>query len=283
MSTAVLKISCPDRKGIVAEVCQILADCSANIIDAQQHREELDEQFFMYVKFDCSELNCDRSILETRLKAKSELIGFNWSVSFKDEKKRLAIMVSKYDHCLYDLLLKHKYGELDVDIALILSNHPDLKATAEHFNVPYHHIPRNKDNREEADQAAVDLFQKEKVDFVAMARYMQILTPTLINAYPNKIINVHHGFLPAFKGAKPYHQAYAKGVKLIGSTSHYANEELDMGPIIDQVTVPVTHAHSAEDMVRAGRDMENRVLSNAVKAHASDRIIVYKGRAIIFD
>ena len=283
MSQAVLKISCPDRKGIVAEVCQTLADCSANILDAQQHREDLDDQFFMYVKFDSSELNCERDILRTRLQAKAELIGFEWELNFTDEKKRLAIMVSKYDHCLYDLLLKNKYGEIDADVALIMSNHPDLEATAKHFNIPFYHIPRNKDNREQADQQAVNLFAEQKIDFVAMARYMQILTPILINAYPNKIINVHHGFLPAFKGAKPYHQAYAKGVKLIGATSHYANEELDMGPIIDQETVRVNHSYSAENMVQQGRDIENRVLARAVKAHAADRIIVYKGRTIIFD
>jgi formyltetrahydrofolate deformylase len=282
MKTAVLKINCPDRKGIVAEVCQIIAECSGNIIDAQQHREELNSHFFMYVRFDVADKNCDKCELELKLKEKSDELGFTWEISYSDQKKRMAIMVSKYDHCLYDLLLKHKYGELDTNVALVMSNHPDLKSVADHFGIPFYHIPRTKENREEADREAVKIFQEQKVSFVVMARYMQILTPILLNAYPNKVINVHHGFLPAFKGAKPYHQAYAKGVKLIGATSHYANEELDMGPIIEQETERVTHSFSAEDMVTTGRDIENRVLATAVKAHAEDRIIIFEGRTIIF-
>ena len=233
MKTAVLKINCPDRKGIVAEVCQIIAECSGNILDAQQHREDLDDQFFMYVRFDIADKNCDKCELEFKLKEKSDKLGFDWEISYSDEKKRMAIMVSKYDHCLYDLLLKHKYGELDADVALILSNHPDLESVAKHFGVPFYHVPRTKENRIEADRKALEIFEQENVSFIVMARYMQILTPLIINTYPNKVINVHHGFLPAFKGAKPYHQAYAKGVKLIGATSHYANEDLDMGPIIE--------------------------------------------------
>ena len=278
-----MKINCPDRQGIVAEVCMTIANCNGNIIDAQQHREDLDQQFFMFVRFEINELSCSRTELEIRIQKKSEDIGFRWTLSYSDVPKRMAIMVSKYDHCLYDLLLKHKYGEIQADIPLIMSNHADLETVAKHFNVPFFHIPRTRANRVEADQKALDLFKEHGITFAVMARYMQILTPIILDAYPNKIINVHHGFLPAFKGAKPYHQAYAKGVKLIGATSHYANEELDMGPIIEQETERVSHSYSALDMVRIGRDIENRVLITAVKAHTEDRIIVYKDRTIIFE
>jgi formyltetrahydrofolate deformylase len=195
----------------------------------------------------------------------------------------MAIMVSKYDHCLYDLLLRHKYGELDFVIPLIISNHPDLAGVAAHFDVPYFHIPRSKENRDEADRQALSLCSEHRVDFIALARYMQILTPIVIDAYPNRIINVHHGFLPAFKGAKPYHQAYERGVKIVGATSHYATEDLDMGPIIAQETERVHHGYGPDDMIRIGRSLETRVLAAAVKAHAEDRIIVFKGRTIVFD
>jgi formyltetrahydrofolate deformylase len=192
-------------------------------------------------------------------------------------------MVSKYDHCLQDLFSRHQYGELNADIALVVSNHPDLRSLAEDFNTPYFHVPVNKDNKAESEKATLKLFEEHQVDFVVLARYMQILTPLVLGRYPNKIINIHHGFLPAFMGAKPYHQAYEKGVKIIGATAHYANEDLDMGPIISQETVHVNHSHSAEDMRRLGRDVEKQVLARAVNAHIEDKIMFYNNRTIVFD
>jgi len=280
---AVLKIHSDDKPGIVASVSRLIFETGGNILDAQQHLEELDNQFFMYIHFDTGSSAKDRSEFERRLAQMAGANDFVWSLDYRDRPKRMAIMVSKYDHCLYDLLLRHKYGELDIDIPLIVSNHPDLAGVADHFGIPYYHVPRSKENREEADKQALDLFRANAVDFVALARYMQIITPILLDAYSYQVINVHHGFLPAFKGAKPYHQAYEKGVKIVGATSHYANEDLDMGPIIAQETERVHHGFSPEDMIRIGRGLESKVLAEAVKAHSEDRIIVFRGRTIVFD
>jgi len=279
---AVLTLNCVDKSGIVADVTRLIYEVGGNIMDAQQHREELDSQFFMFIKFDIANLNCTRQELNEEFQSLADKYEMSWSLNFSDKKKRLAIMVSKYDHCLYDLLLRHRYGELDSEVALIISNHLDLEHVADHFGIPYFYIKRDKTNREEADKKALELLQSHKTDFVAMARYMQILTPVLLDAYPNKVINVHHGFLPAFKGAKPYHQAYEKGVKLIGASSHYATIELDMGPLIEQETEHVDHTYCVDDLVRLGRNIESKVLAEAVKAHCEDRIIVYKNRTIVF-
>jgi formyltetrahydrofolate deformylase len=280
---AVLKINCRDQPGVVAGVAQMIFESGGNILDAQQHKEALGDQFFMYVKFDISDLGMSRQEFDRRLATFASEHEYYWSISYSDHRKRLAVMVSKYDHCLYDLLLRHKYGELDVDIPLIISNHPDLEHVGQHFGVAYHHIPRSRENREEADRQALELCRDSEIDFIALARYMQILTPVLLDEYPSQIINVHHGFLPAFKGARPYHQAYEKGVKIVGATSHYATEDLDMGPIIAQETERVHHGYSPADMTQIGRGIESRVLASAVKAHAEDRIIVFEGRTIVFD
>ena len=279
---AVLTLNCVDKSGIVADVTRLIFEVGGNIMDAQQHREELDSQFFMFIKFDIANLNCTRQELNEEFKTLAVKYEMSWSLNFSDKKKRLAIMVSKYDHCLYDLLLRHQYGELESEVALIISNHLDLENVAEHFGIPYFYIKRDKSNREEADKKALDILNSHKTDFVAMARYMQILTPTILDSFPNKVINVHHGFLPAFKGAKPYHQAYEKGVKLIGASSHYATVELDMGPLIEQETAHVDHTYCVDDLVRLGRNIESKVLAEAVKAHCEDRIIVYKNRTIVF-
>ena len=279
---AVLKINSQDRPGIVASVSTLIFEAGGNILDAQQHREELDDQFFTYIKYDIAGLLESRTRFDERISLLAEENGFTWSLTYSDRRKRMAIMVSKYNHCLYDLLLRHMYGELAVDIPLIISNHPDLENVADHFGVPYHCIPRSADNREAADEQALALCEENEVDFVTMVRYMQILTPVLLNAFPDRIINVHHGFLPAFKGARPYHQAYEKGVKIVGATSHYASEDLDMGPIIAQETEKVNHGYSPADMIQLGRSIESRALAAAVKAHVEDRIIVFKGRTIVF-
>ncbi len=283
MATAVLKLHCEDTKGIVYHVAKFIFEHGGNILESQQHQEPLNNRFFMRVHFDLADLNCTRQQLRSDWEPVSQKFNMETDLTFSDDRKRIAIMVSKYDHCLYDLFLRHQYGELNADIALVVSNHPDLESVSFNFKVPYFYIPVTKANKQEAEQKAVELFRQHQVDLIALARYMQILTPTLLEAYPNRIINVHHGFLPAFVGAKPYHQAYEKGVKMIGATSHYATEELDMGPIIEQETIRVTHAHDPKDMVRLGRDIEKKVFAHAVKQHLEDRIIVYKNRTIIFD
>lgn len=280
--TATLILHCRDVPGIVYRVSRFLFERGANIIHAQQHAEGLDEQFFMRVHFDCSAIRCTRSEMRRELAELAAEFGMETRLRYSDERHRMAILVSKYDHCLYDLLLRHRYGEINADLALVISNHPDLEPVAASFGVPFIVQPVTPETREAAEEVILSHLKSHHVDFVVLARYMQILTPRFIRDYPNRIINVHHGFLPAFKGAKPYHQAYEYGVKIIGATSHYATEELDTGPIIAQETLPVTHAHSVDDLVMLGRDIERRVLAVAVRAHAEDRIMVYRRRTVVF-
>ncbi len=283
MIPAIIKLNGSDKKGIVYKITNLLYETGGNILDAQQHKEELDQQFFMWVKFDCSEINCTRALFVEKLTALTDELEMNFELSFSDKPKRMAIMVSKYDHCLVDILMRYKYGELPCEISLIVSNHPDLEELAIHHRIPFFYIPVSKETKQTAEEKQIELFKNHQIDLVVMARYMQILSPKILERYPSSIINVHHGFLPAFKGARPYHQAYAKGVKIIGATSHYATADLDMGPIIEQETERVDHSHSANDMVRIGRDIEKKVLATAVKAHLEDRVMLYNGRTIIFN
>ncbi len=282
MATAIIKLHCKDVEGVVYNVSKFIFEAGGNIIESRQYKEELDDLFFLRVHFDLSKVTSSRPQLEKDFAQVADKFGMDNEISYSDNRKRMAIMVSKYDHCLYDLFLRHQYGEMDADIALVVSNHPDLQPVAAHFNTPYFHIPVDKESKEEAEEKALELFRQHQVDFVVLARYMQILTPVLLDAYPNRIINVHHGFLPAFVGGKAYHQAYEKGVKIIGATSHYVTRDLDMGPIIEQETIRVDSSHSIRDMQRMGRDIERQVLAKAVKAHIEDRIMVYRNRTLIF-
>ena len=253
-----------------------------NIVDAQQHTEELGNRFFMRVHFDRSGMSATKAELRSDLAVLAEQFQMEWALSFSDERKRMAIMVSKYDHCLYDLFLRHQYGELDTDIALVVSNHPDLEPVAANFKAPFCCVPVEKNCREAAEERILELFRQHYVDLVVLARYMQIITSLMVEPYRNRMINVHHSFLPAFQGARPYHQAYGRGVKLIGATSHYVTEALDEGPIIAQDCIHVNHTHSVGDLVSMGRDIEKRVLATAVKAHVEDRIMTYERRTIVF-
>lgn len=282
MATAIIKLHCKDVEGVVYNVSKFIFEAGGNIIESRQYKEELDDLFFMRVHFDLSKVTSSRPQLEKDFAQVADKFGMDNEISYSDNRKRMAVMVSKYDHCLYDLFLRHQYGEMDADIALVVSNHPDLQPVAAHFNTRYFHIPVDKGSKEEAEEKALELFRQHQVDFVVLARYMQILTPVLLDAYPNRIINVHHGFLPAFVGGKAYHQAYEKGVKIIGATSHYVTRDLDMGPIIEQETIRVDSSHSIRDMQRMGRDIERQVLAKAVKAHIEDRIMVYRNRTLIF-
>lgn len=281
MLRATLLLNCPDAKGIVYHVTRFLFERGANVLDAQQHLEEMDNRFFMRVLFDCSEMDAPKSRLPEELRALETQFAMRTQITFSDPPKRMAIMVSKYDHCLYDLFLRRQYGEIDATPAVVVSNHPDLRGVAETFNAPFFHVPVAQDDKDAAETEILRIFREHQVDFVVLARYMQVLSGRMVAAYPNRIINVHHGFLPAFQGARPYHQAYEKGVKLIGATSHYVTEDLDMGPIIDQETVRVNHTHSVQDMLAMGRDIERRVLARAVQAHAADVLMIYKNRTIL--
>ena len=281
--TAVLTLYCKDVKGIVYHVSHFIFERGGNILTSNQHFEELDSLFFMRVSFECSDIPGTREAFHSDLAQLADRFGMTVNLAFGDEKKRMAIMVSGYNHCLYDLLLRRQYGELDCEITCVVSNHLEQASVTRSFNVPYFHVPVTPDTRHEAEEKVMTLFREHQVDFVVLARYMQILTPVLLDAFPSQIINIHHGFLPAFKGAKPYHQAYEKGVKIIGATSHYATEDLDMGPIIEQDTLRVNHSHSVTDLLAMGRDIEKKVLARAVKAHIEDRIMVYQNRTFILD
>ncbi|MBI2433675.1 MAG: formyltetrahydrofolate deformylase [Candidatus Hydrogenedentes bacterium] len=282
MVSAVLRLHCEDVKGIVYNVSRFIYEHGGNIIDAQQHTEQLDKRFFMWVHFDCTDLAVDRGALRKHLEKLAAQFAMTTELSFSDERKRMAILVSSYDHCLYDLFLRHQYGEIDADIGVVLSNHETLAHVAKSFNVPFVHVPVLAGGKQAAEEEMLRVFREHEIEFLVLARYMQILTPLLVDSYRHRIINVHHGFLPAFKGARPYHQAYEHGVKLIGATSHYVTAELDMGPIIEQETVRVSHSHSVEDLISLGRDVEKKVLAQAVRAHAAGRIMVYRRRTIVF-
>jgi formyltetrahydrofolate deformylase len=283
MQTATLRLHCQDTKGIVYNVARFIYERGGNIINAQQHAEELGNRFFMRVHFDRTAMTTTKQQLQQDLEGLAAEFNMEWELTFSDETKRMGIMVSKYDHCLYDLLLRRQYGEINAKTACVVSNHPDLEDVAARFRVPFFHVPVTRDDRRAAEERTLEIFRQHYVDFVVLARYMQILSPFLVDAYRNRIINVHHGFLPAFKGARPYHQAYERGVKLIGATSHYVTEDLDAGPIIAQETIPVKHTHSVKALTDIGRNIEKNVLAAAVQAHADDRIMVYHQRTIVFE
>ncbi len=280
---ATLLLHCPDTKGIVYDVSRFIFSRGGNIIDAQQHREEIDNRFFMRVHFDASEMGMPPEKLREELHELAEQFEMVYRLDFSHERRKLAILVSKYDHCLYDLLLRGRYGELAADVAIVVSNHGDLEGVARHFDVPFVHVPVDASDKGAAEARILGLMGEHGIDLIVLARYMQILTPVLVEPFKNRIINVHHGFLPAFQGARPYHQAYERGVKLIGATSHYVTADLDMGPIIEQASVAVNHSHSVKDLITMGRDIEKQVLAVAVKAHLESRITVYRDRTIVFD
>ncbi len=280
---ATLLVSCPDRRGIVAALSQVLYGHGANILDSDQHTDSEAQLFFQRIRFDLSELLSDRMTLERAITEVSERFSMRSRLVYAKERKRVAVFVSRYDHCLYDLLLRHRGGELNADIALIVSNHPDLEHVARDFSVRFEHVPMTPETRAEQEARQIALLEEERVDLVVLARYMQILSADFTGRFEERIINIHHSFLPAFVGGKPYHQAYARGVKLIGATAHYATKDLDEGPIIEQDVARCTHRESVEDLARKGRDLEKVVLARAVRLHLDDRILIYGKKTVVFD
>jgi formyltetrahydrofolate deformylase len=281
--TATLLVRCPDQRGIVAALAQVLYGHGANILDADQHTDTQAGQFFQRIRFDLAELRTDRLSLENAVGETAQRFAMEWRLAYASQRKRLAIFVSRYDHCLYDLLLRHRAGELACDVAAIVSNHPDLEPVARQFGVPYHVFPITRDTKAEQEAKELELLRSEQVDLVVLARYMQILTGDFIAHFPARIINIHHSFLPAFIGGKPYHQAHERGVKCIGATAHYATTDLDEGPIIEQDVIRTSHRDSVEDLVRKGRDVERAVLSRAVRWHLDDRVLVCGHKTVVFD
>ncbi|MEJ6556454.1 MAG: formyltetrahydrofolate deformylase [Flavobacteriaceae bacterium] len=283
MATYILNINCPDQKGIIATVTNFIHQKSGNIVYIDQYVDRENKLFFM--RLECEFMNGNFT-KEQFSAALDESIAKQYALEYdlydKDYRPKMALFVSKYDHCLYDILARHQSKELAVDIPFILSNHKDLGSIAERFDIPFYHIPVTKDTKEEAEKRQLELLKQHKVECIVLARYMQIISPKLIAKYANKIINIHHSFLPAFPGAKPYHSAFERGVKIIGATSHYVTEELDAGPIIDQNTTQVSHLHSIEDFIAKGRDLERIVLSKAIQLHVNRKVLVYQNKTVIF-
>ncbi|MCA9646177.1 MAG: formyltetrahydrofolate deformylase, partial [Myxococcales bacterium] len=255
----------------------------ANILDSDQHSDPAEAMFFQRIRFDMSELMTDRTALEQGVREVAERFDMQWRIAYAQDVKRVAIFVSKYDHCLYDLLLRHRAGELPCVIPLIISNHPDLGRVAEDFGVPFHVFPVDKLNKAEQEGKELELLEHRGIDLVVLARYMQILSPEFCDRLHGRVINIHHSFLPAFVGSKPYHQAHQRGVKLIGATAHYVTSDLDQGPIIEQGVQRVSHRDSVDELVRKGRDLEKLVLSQAVRWHLEDRVLVYNNKTVVFD
>jgi formyltetrahydrofolate deformylase len=281
-TTARLLITCPDRPGIVAAVSGFLFNHGANITALDQHSTDPEGGlFFMRLEFQTPHLDVPREVLERSFAASvASRFEMDWRISYAADLKRVALLVSKYDHALLELLWRHEGGELPGLVTQVLSNHPDLRAEVERFGIPYHHVPVQKDTKAEAE--AEMLARLEGTDLVVLARYMQILSPSFVAQFPHRIINIHHSFLPAFIGANPYKQAYTRGVKLIGATAHYVTDELDQGPIIEQDVARVSHRQGVEELVRLGRDLERTVLARAVRWHLEDRILVYGNKTVVF-
>lgn len=281
-NSAILLISCPDRKGEVATIADFIYKHNGNILHADEHGDEESGLFLMRVEFDPRHFDIDLTDFSRHFSPVAETFGMKWRLAQSSYRQRMIIFVSKYDHCLVDLLYRHKSGELACDIPLIISNHADNQAIANFFAIPYCVIPITRDTKSQAEQYIHGLVDKHKPDFMVLARYMQILSNEFVGRYPQRIINIHHSFLPAFVGARPYHQAFERGVKLIGATSHYVTEVLDDGPIIEQDVVRVSHRDTVDDLIRKGRDLEKVVLSRAVRAHVENRVLVYGNKTVIF-
>lgn len=283
MTTAKLLLHCPDKPGILAEVTDFITVNKGNIIYLDQYVDRVEEVFFMRIEWELQNFLVPQEKIEDYFETLyAQKYGMNFRLYFSDVKPRMAIFVSKMSHCLFDMLARYTAGEWNVEIPLIISNHPDMQHVAERFGIPFHLFPITKETKEEQERKEMELLAQHKITFIVLARYMQVISEQMINTYPNKIINIHHSFLPAFVGAKPYHAAFERGVKIIGATSHYVTTELDAGPIIEQDVVRITHKDSIEDLVNKGKDLEKIVLSRAVQKHIERKVLAYKNKTVIF-
>lgn len=279
--TATLLISCPDRQGLVATIANFIYSYGGNIVHADQHTDFETGIFLSRVEWQLDGFNLPREIIAPAFEAIAKPLDATWEVHFSDEKPRLAIWVTQQDHCLLDLLWRQRAKEIPAEIPLIIGNHETLRPVAESFGIDYHHIPISKETKSEAEARQLELLEEYNIDLVVLAKYMQILSAEFIDRFP-KIINIHHSFLPAFPGARPYHRAYKRGVKIIGATAHYATVDLDEGPIIEQDVAQVSHRDEVADLIRKGKDLERIVLARAVRLHLQHRVLVYGNRTVIF-
>jgi len=283
LKSAILLVSCPDRKGIVREIAGFIADNNGNILHFDQHIDYQSGIFFARVEWDISDFRIPPERIREAFSPIAERFSMNFSLHFSDPPQRVALFVSRQGHCLYDLLQRFRSRELKGEAVLVISNHPDQKPTADFFGVPFYHIPKTRENRLQAEEKELALLEEKGVDLIVLARYMQILSPQFVSRYRNRIINIHHSFLPAFPGAKPYHRAYERGVKIVGATSHYVTDLLDEGPIIEQDVIRVSHRDTPEDLIRKGKDIERIVLARAVRWHLEFKILVYNNKTVVFD
>jgi len=281
-NSAILLIACPDQKGIVAAISDFVFRHDGNILHADEHADDGSNLFLMRVEFDPADFDIDLNDFPEHFSPIAGKFGMQWRLARSSHRQKMVVLVSRYDHCLVDLLYRHKSGELACDIPLVISNHPDNQSIADFYQIPYVTIPVPKDDKRPAEEKILSLLRRHNPDFMVLARYMQILSNDFVNEYPQRIINIHHSFLPAFVGAKPYHQAFARGVKLIGATSHYVTEVLDDGPIIEQDVIRISHRDSLDDLLHKGRDLEKVVLSRAVRWHIENRILLYGNKTVVF-
>ncbi len=280
--SAVLLWSCPDRKGLVAKISQFLFDRGGNIIDLDEHVDRSENMFFLRVAWDMRGFSVPPERLNDAVLPLAKEYGARWTIRLNDRKRRLAVFVSKLGHCLQEILWRLELGEFDAEIPLIISNHPELRPIAERYGIPFHVFNVTKENKSDVEKKQIALLEKEKIDTIILARYMQILSSNFVKNYPERIVNIHHSFLPAFAGANPYRKAFERGVKIIGATSHYVTDVLDEGPIIEQDIVRISHRDSLDDLIRKGRDLERLVLARGVRLHLEDRVLVDGRKTVVF-
>lgn len=281
--TATLLFSCPDRRGLVSQMSNFVFERGGNIIDLSEHVDTEERHFFLRIAWDMAGFAVAPENLTEAFAPLAEKFNARWRIRLNHRKHRIAIFVSTAEHCLLELLWRHSLGEFNADICLVISNHETLAPLSERYNVPFHYYPVTPNNKAELESRELELLGAQEIDTVVLARYMQILSPRFVEAYPSAIINIHHSFLPAFAGSNPYRQAFERGVKIIGATSHYVTEDLDEGPIIEQDIIHITHRDSLEDLVRKGRDLERLVLARGVRLHLEDRVLVHGRKTIVFD
>ncbi len=282
--TVIIRMHCPDQRGIVARITDFISRNNGNIVALDQHTDRDEKRFFMRVEWELDAFSLTKEQISPAFEHSIAIpCKMKWNLNFSDQTPKMAIFVSKMSHCLYDLLARYQGGEMKVEIPLVISNHKDLEEVVKKFGIKFVYIPITTDNKAEQEKKELEILHEHGIDFIVMARYMQILSSDFVSHYPERIINIHHSFLPAFIGAKPYHAAHARGVKIIGATSHYVTSDLDGGPIIDQGISRITHRDNVEGLIQKGRDIEKIVLSRAVKAHVDRKTLIYKNRTIIFN
>lgn len=280
-ATATLLVSCPDQQGLVAKISSFIYSNGGNIIHADHHTDLAADLFLTRIEWQLDDFHLDRELVGPAFNAIAKPLQADWQLHFSDTKPRLSIWVSRQDHCLYDLLWRYKSGELNAEIPLIISNHPHLKPIADQFGIDYHCLPITADNKAEQESKQIELLRQYQIDLVVLAKYMQVLSADFIEQFPS-VINIHHSFLPAFVGAKPYHQAYKRGVKIIGATAHYVTSDLDAGPIIEQDVTRISHRDDVAELIRKGKDLERLVLARAVRLRLQHRVLVYGNRTVVF-